>query len=109
YLMDTATKSLQKIKNKATAFIKQVTKTLTTPSTKESNQPTSNLHSAQLDTNSIQHSKHPFHYHKERQLQNDPIIQLKKAILLANSQQLQKADKQIKNSITKQIDEDYQF
>ena len=36
YLMDTATKSLQKIKNKATEFIKQVTKTLTTPSTKES-------------------------------------------------------------------------
>ena len=109
YLMDTATKSLQKIKNKATEFIKQVTKTLTTPSTKESNQPISNLHSAQLDTNSIQPSKHPFDYHKERQLENDPIIKLKKAILLANSQQLQKADKQIKNSITKQIDEDYQF
>ena len=109
YLMDTATKSLQKIKNKATEFIKQVTKTLTTPSTKESNQPISNLHSAQLDTNSIRPSKHPFDHHKERQLENDPIIKLKKAILLANSQQLQQADKQIKNSITKQIDDDYQF
>ena len=81
----------------------------TTPSTKESNQPISNLHSAQLDTNSIRPSKHPFDHHKERQLENDPIIKLKKAILLANSQQLQQADKQIKNSITKQIDDDYQF
>lgn len=109
YLMDTATKSLQKIKNEAIEFIKQVTKTLTTPSAKELNQSTSNLHSAKLDTNSIRPSKHPFDYHKEQQLENDPIIKLKKAILLANNQQLQQANKQIKKSTTKQIDDDYQF
>lgn len=108
YLMNTATKALQKIKDKATDFINQITQTLTTPT---DNQQPKHLESRHLDFSTIRPSKHPFNYKREQQLQNDPIIKLKKAILMTNNEQLQKANQITKQSLNKQVEDtdDLQF
>lgn len=48
-------------------------------------------------------SKHPIDHIKEQTLQNDPIIKLKKNILVASQEQLQQVTKQTKQSLQKQI------
>lgn len=108
YLMDTTTKVLRKIKDKATDFINQIAQTLTTPT---DNQQPKHLESRYLDISTIRPSKHPFNYKREQQLQNDPIIKLKRAILMANNEQLQKANQITKQSLNKQVKDtdDLQF
>lgn len=103
YLMDTTIKVLQRIKVEATKFIDHVTSILISPNT---NRSLANLQSRKLDTLSITASKIPFDHHKKEQLQNDPAINLKKAILFANSKQLQQVNNQIRNSINKQLNQD---
>lgn len=105
YLTDTVTKVLHKIKTDALSFINQITKTLTTPT---ENQPPKQLHNHYLVLSSIKASKHPVNHQKERQLQKDPIIKLKRAILMANNEQLQKANKQTKQSLNKQVDNEWE-
>lgn len=106
YLTDTVTKVLRRIKIDALSFINQITETLTTTT---DNQPPKHLQSAKIDPSTIQASKHPFDYKKELQLENDPIIKLKKAILMANNEQLQKANDQTKQSLNKQADNEWEF
>ncbi len=105
YLMDTATKVLQKIKTEATKFINHITQTLTQPTQNQQSNPTSQ-HSAYLDPSSIERSDKPFDHRKELKLMNDPAIKLKKAILLATNEQLQRTNQQLKNNITKQLNQD---
>ncbi len=102
YLMDTAIKVLQKIKIEAINLINETTKVLiTTPNTKPDH-----LHSAYIDSNTIQASIHPFSHLKEEQLENNPVLKLKKAILIANTEQLQRTNQQLKNNINKQLSQD---
>ena len=102
YLMDTAIKVLQKIKIEAINLINETTKVLiTTPNTKPDH-----LHSAYIDPNTIQASIHPFSHLKEEQLENNPVLKLKKAILIANTEQLQRTNQQLKNNINKQLSQD---
>lgn len=91
--MDTAVKVLQKLKTKALDIIDQTTRLLTPPTT------SNKLH----NTQTIQVSKHPIDHIKEQTLQNDPIIKLKKNILVASQEQLQQVTKQTKQSLQKQI------
>ena len=102
YLMDTAIKVLQKIKIEAINLINETTKVLiTTPNTKPDH-----LHSAYIDPNTIQASIHPFSHLKEEQLENNPVLKLKKAILIANTEQLQRTNQQLKNNINQQLSQD---
>lgn len=64
------------------------------------------LHSAYIDPNTIQASIHPFSHLKEEQLENNPVLKLKKAILIANTEQLQRTNQQLKNNINKQLSQD---
>ena len=105
YLMDTTTKVLQKIKTEATNFINQITQTLTQPTQNQQSNPAPQ-HSAYLDPSSIERSDKPFDHRKELKLMNDPAIKLKKAILLATNEQLQRTNQQLKNNITKQLNQD---
>lgn len=97
YLMDTAVKVLQKLKTKALDIIDQTTRLLTPPTT------SNKLHNTQFISGTIQVSKHPIDHIKEQTLQNDPIIKLKKNILVASQEQLQQVTKQTKQSLQKQI------
>lgn len=103
YLMDTVTEVLQKVKTEATKFIDHVVKILIAPN---GNQSPKNLQSRKLDLSSITASDKPIDHLKEKQLQNDPAVKLKKAILFANSKQLQHVNNQIRNSINKQLNQD---
>ena len=102
YLMDTATKVLQKIKTEATNFINHITQTLTQPTQDHQNNPTSQ-HSAYLDPSSIERSDKPFDHRKELKLMNDSAIKLQKAILLATNDQLQRVKQQTKQSLQKNL------
>ena len=51
----------------------------------------------------------PIDHLKEKQLQNDPAVKLKKAILSANSEQLQKVDQQVKQSLKQQVEDDIEY
>src|SRR5699024_8824241 len=82
YLMDTVTEVLQKVKTEATKFIDHVVKILIAPN---GDQSPKNLQSRELDPSSITASDKPIDHLKEKQLQNDPAVKLKKAILSANS------------------------
>lgn len=108
YLIKVAAKALQKVKKEALKFVDQITKTLTTPT--NPNQPKPNLKSRYLDPSTIQASKHPFDYQREKQLMNklnnDPILKLQKAILFANQKQSQKATQQITNAMNKRLNKD---
>ena len=108
YLIKVAAKALQKVKEEALKFVDQITKTLTTPT--NPNQPKPNLKSRYLDPSTIQASKHPFDYQREKQLMNklnnDPILKLQKAILFANQKQRQKATQQITNAMNKRLNKD---
>ena len=108
YLIKVAAKALQKVKEEALKFVDQITKTLTTPT--NPNQPKPNLKSRYLDPSTIQASKHPFDYQREKQLMNklnnDPILKLQKAILFANQKQSQKATQQITNAMNKRLNKD---
>ncbi|MEK1382982.1 hypothetical protein HCZ01_08600 [Limosilactobacillus fermentum] len=95
--MDTAVKVLQKLKTKALDIIDQTTRLLTPPTT------SNKLHNTQFISGTIQVSKHPIDHIKEQTLQNDPIIKLKKNILVASQEQLQQVTKQTKQSLQKQI------
>ena len=64
------------------------------------------MHSAYIDSNTIQASIHPFSHLKEEQLENNPVLKLKKAILIANTEQLQRTNQQLKNNINKQLSQD---
>ena len=108
YLMDTTTKVLQKIKTEATNFINQITQTLTQPTQNQQSNPTPQ-HNAHLDTSSIKESDKPFDHRKEQKLMNDPIIKLKKAILFATNDQLQKTSQQTKQSLKKQTEDEYEL
>ena len=108
YLMDTTTKVLQKIKTEATNFINQITQTLTQPTQNQQSNPTSQ-HSPSLDLSNIKSSDKPFDYRKEQKLMNDPIIKLKKAILFATNDQLQKTSQQTKQSLKKQAEDEYEL
>ena len=100
--MDTAIRVLQKIKIEAINLINETTKVLITkPNTKPDH-----LHSAYIDPNTIQASIHPFSHLKEEQLENNPVLKLKKAILIANTEQLQRTNQQLKNNINKQLSQD---
>ena len=106
YLMDTVTEVLQKVKTEATKFIDHVVKILIAPN---GNQSPKNLQSRKLDLSSITASDKPIDHLKEKQLQNDPAVKLKKAILAANSEQLQKVDQQVKNSLKQQVEDDIEY
>lgn len=108
YLMDTTTKVLQKIKTEATNFINQITQALTQPTQNQQSNPTSQ-HSPSLDLSNIKSSDKPFDYRKEQKLMNDPIIKLKKAILFATNDQLQKTSQQTKQSLKKQAEDEYEL
>ena len=106
YLMDTVTEVLQKVKTEATKFIDHVVKILIAPN---GNQSPKNLQSRELDPSSITASDKPIDHLKEKQLQNDPAVKLKKAILSANSEQLQKVDQQVKQSLKQQVEDDIEY
>ena len=106
YLMDTVTEVLQKVKTEATKFIDHVVKILIAP---DGNQSPKNLQSRELDPSSITASDKPIDHLKEQQLQNDPAVKLKKAILSANSEQLQKVNQQIKQSLKQQVEDDIEY
>ena len=106
--MDTTTKVLQKIKTEATNFINQITQTLTQPTQNQQSNPTPQ-YNAHLDTSSIKESDKPFDHRKEQKLMNDPIIKLKKAILFATNDQLQKTSQQTKQSLKKQTEDEYEL
>ena len=93
YLMDTVTEVLQKVKTEATKFIDHVVKILIAPN---GNQSPKNLQSRKLDLSSITASDKPIDHLKEKQLQNDPAVKLKKAILSANNEKTQKVKQQVK-------------
>ncbi len=106
YLMDTVTEVLQKVKTEATKFIDHVVKILIASN---GNQSPKNLQSRELDPSSITASDKPIDHLKEKQLQNDPAVKLKKAILSANSEQLQKVDQQVKQSLKQQVEDDIEY
>lgn len=106
YLMNTATEVLQKVKTEATRFIDHVVKILMTPDTKQSPQ---NLQSRGIDPSSITASTKPVDHLKEKQLQNDPAVKLKRAILFANDKQLQKVNQQTKQSLKQQVEDDIEY
>lgn len=106
YLMDTVTEVLQKVKTEATKFIDHVVKILIAPN---GNQSPKNLQSREIDPSSITASDKPIDHLKEKQLQNDPAVKLKKAILSANSEQLQKVDQQVKQSLKQQVEDDIEY
>ena len=106
YLMDTVTEVLQKVKIEATKFIDHVVKILMTPNTNQSPQ---NLQSRVIDPSSITASKIPIDHLKEKQLQNDPAVKLKQAILTANSEQLQKVDQQVKQSFKTHAEDEMEY
>src|SRR5699024_5136590 len=83
YLMNTATEVLQKVKTEATKFIDHVVKILMAPDTNQSPQ---NLQSRKIDTSSITASTRKVDHIKEKQLQNNPAVKLKQAILSANDE-----------------------
>ena len=104
--MDTVTEVLQKVKTEATKFIDHVVKILIAPN---GNQSPKNLQSRKLDLSSIKASDKPIDHLKEKQLQNDPAVKLKKAILSANSEQLQKVDQQVKQSLKQQVEDEIEY
>ena len=106
YLMDTVTEVLQKVKIEATKFIDHVVKILMTPNTNQSPQ---NLQSRVIDPSSITASKIPIDHLKEKQLQHDPAVKLKQAILTANSEQLQKVDQQVKQSFKTHAEDEMEY
>lgn len=106
YLMDTVTEVLQKVKTEATKFIDHVVKILIAPN---GDQSPKNLQNRELDPSSITASDKPIDHLKEKQLQNDPAVKLKKAILSANSEQLQKVDQQVKQSLKQQVEDDIEY
>ncbi|MQB66500.1 replication protein, partial [Lactobacillus reuteri] len=110
YLMDTTTKVLQKIKTEATNFINQITQTLTQPHQDQQSTiiPTPQ-HSPYLDLLNIKSSDKPFNHRTEKKLMNDPGIKLKKAILFATNDQLQKTSQQTKQSLKKQAEDEYEL
>ena len=55
----------------------------------------------------IQASLHKPNTQKEIQLMNDPIIKLKRAVLTATTDQLQKANEKTKKSIKQQFDDEW--
>ena len=104
YLIDVTTQVLQKIKTTATNFINQVTKSLLPPvNPKKPIQ----LQSSYVDFSKIQASLHKPNAQKEIQLMNDPIIKLKRAVLTATTDQLQKANEKTKKSIKQQFDDEW--
>ena len=108
--MDTTTKVLQKIKTEATNFINQITQTLTQPHQDQQSTiiPTPQ-HSPYLDLLNIKSSDKPFNHRTEKKLMNDPGIKLKKAILFATNDQLQKTSQQTKQSLKKQAKDEYEL
>lgn len=105
YLLDVTTQVLQKIKTTATNFISQVTKTLLPPSNPE----TIESKNRKLDPSSISQSLYKPDVKKEIQLMNDPIIKLKRALLSATTDQLQKAKEQTKESLKQQVDDEWEL
>ncbi len=106
YLMNTATEVLQKVKTEATKFIDQVVKILMAPDTNQSPQ---NLQSRKIDTSSITASTRRVDHIKEKQLQNNPAVKLKQAILSANDEQRRKIDQQVKQSLKQQVEDDIEY
>lgn len=102
YLTDEATKALQKVKTTTMSFINKITQTLLTPTNP---QEPSNLHKSRIldPANAVRASNYPMDSKKEERLANDPIIKLQKAILMAITEQLQKANQQTKKSLNKQV------
>lgn len=106
YLLDVTTQVLQKIKTTATNFINQVTKTLLPPINPQ--KPTQ-LQTGYVDFSSIQASTQKPNAKKEIQLMNDPIIKLKRAVLTATTDQLQKANEQTKKSLKQQVNNEWEL
>ena len=106
YLLDVTTQVLQKIKTTATNFINQVTKTLLPPINPQ--KPTQ-LQNSYVDFSSIQASTQKPNAQKEIRLMNDPIIKLKRAVLTATTEQLQKANEQTKKSLKQQVDNEWEL
>ena len=105
YLIDVTTQVLQKIKTTATNFINQVTKSLLPPvNPKKPIQ----LQSSYVDFSKIQASLHKPNAQKEIQLMNDPIIKLKRALLSATTDQLQKTKEQTQKSLKQQVDDEWE-
>ena len=104
YLLDVTTQVLQKIKTTATNFINQVTKSLLPPINPK--KPTQ-LQSSYVDFSKIQASSHKPNAQKEIQLMNDPIIKLKRALLSATTDQLQKTKEQTRKSLKQQFDDEW--
>ena len=105
YLLDVTTQVLQKIKTTATNFINQVTKTLLPPINPQ--KPTQ-LQNGYVDFSKNQASSHKPNAQKEIQLITDPIIKLKRALLSATSDQLQKVNEQTKKSTKQQIGDEWE-
>lgn len=105
YLLDVTTQVLQKIKTTATNFINQVTKSLLPPINPK--KPTQ-LQSSYVDFSKIQASSHKPNAQKEIQLMNDPIIKLKRALLSATTDQLQKTKEQTQKSLKQQVDDEWE-
>lgn len=82
-----------------------VTKTLLPPINPQ--KPTQ-LQNGYVDFLKIQVSSHKPNVQKEIQLINDPIIKLKRALLSATSDQLQKVNEQTKKSTKQQIDDEWE-
>lgn len=106
YLLNVTTQVLQKIKTPATNFINQVTKTLLPPINPQ--KPTQ-LQTGYVDFSSIQASTQKPNAKKEIQLMNDPIIKLKRAVLTATTDQLQKANEQTKKSLKQQVNNEWEL
>lgn len=106
YLLNVTTQVLQKIKTTATNFINQVTKTLLPPINPQ--KPTQ-LQTGYVDFSSIQASTQKPNAKKEIQLMNDPIIKLKRAVLTATTDQLQKANEQTKKSLKQQVNNEWEL
>lgn len=105
YLLDVTTQVLQKIKTTATNFINQVTKSLLPPINPK--KPTQ-LQSSYVDFSKIQASSHKPNAQKEIQLMNAPIIKLKRALLSATTDQLQKTKEQTQKSLKQQVDDEWE-
>ncbi|MHC3514577.1 replication protein (plasmid) [Limosilactobacillus reuteri] len=105
YLLDVTTQVLQKIKTTATNFINQVTKSLLPPVNPKK---TIQLQSSYVDFSKIQASLHKPNAQKEIQLMNDPIIKLKRALLSATTDQLQKTKEQTQKSLKQQVDDEWE-
>ena len=108
YLTDEATKALQKVKTTAMNFINKITQTLLTPTNP---QEPSNLHESRIldPDKAVRASNRPRDPKKEERLINDPIINLKKAILMANTEQLQTANQHPQESLKKQADDELDY